>query len=215
MKLQEPTNSSPPPIAIGQRRRSRSKIVPIPFGLARHRGKLLQHVCTLILERKQRGVSLASSAKMFSRIYNGRTLPSGHKLKLNWRSLLRLYSTWLRSGQLESAFHIFYEGCAKSKVSGDDLRAFLKIAFRDGTRSGVHAYQLFAMRRRSVVSFSTLVRHFPRGLFRKTRSAREAIADAEFAFGQLRCQAESYALATLPPAVSKRRRSNPSDHYSI
>jgi len=163
----------------------------------------LHTICGYIAVCQVKGKKLSRSVAFFVRKWSGKSYKTdpSRKFTLSRTTLYRVYAQWQAGGSTPSAICPRYRA-TNSKLKPAQLRAFLRLLFMPGTRSAVHAFDMFKHRRPGArpISYAALMRHLPLKVHQQLRAAEKAVTDAEVARAKLRLTIEAQALATLPPS---------------
>lgn len=185
------------------------------------RAQLVHDICGDIAARRDKREKLSDCIRLYVRRFNGNPYrcDASRRLALSKTTLTRAYYQWRRGGEVAAAVRLNYARANRPKVSAPALRSFVAICFQPGINSGKQAFARLGRRRLETftrlhrpplagVTYSTLLRYLPPGVFKQIRSARRALADAELKLARLRLQVEAHAVGTLPPAKPRQHRSS-------
>ncbi len=173
-----------------------------PLSWQREHAQLVHRICKQCAARKERGISLSRSFKLFSGIYNGRAFRSdpSRRLPASKKTLSRYWLRWCHDGRNVEAVRLRYRPALKPRVTPELLQAFVRICGEPGIRSVLDAFRQL-QREWPVplpVTYSTLCRYLGRKTLNQLSSYHRSVIQSQSELARAKTQMEKEVLLRLP-----------------
>jgi len=168
----------------------------------RERAILVHRICKQCAARKERGISISRSIRLFSGIYDGRAFrsdPSRH-LHARAKTIERYFFQWRDNGRNAEAVRLKYRSATAPRVTPELLIAFVRICGEPGIRSLLAAFHKLKTEWPAPlpVSYSTLCRYLGRKTLNQLRACHRGVIESQAALVCARERVAEEVLLRLP-----------------